>query len=140
MKENQKFNKKALIGVAALIAVIAVLAVVYSVFRPKPVEGSKKITIEVINKEEESAVYHVKTDAEYLRQAMEETEGLTFEGEESPYGLMVTTVNGEEADAVKDGAYWSFYVDGAYCDYGIDGQPVKDGNEFVIKYEVFAAE
>lgn len=137
MKENRS-NKKIMIGVAALVAVIALFLVAYNVFREKPVEGSKNITIEVVNQAEESVVYEVRTDAEYLRQAMEEAEGLTFSGEESEFGLTIDTVNGEVADYNVDGAYWAFYVNGEYCNYGVDTQPVLDGDAFEITYTVFA--
>ena len=139
-QEKKQTNKKALIGAAALIAVIAVQALVFFVFREKPVQGQKSITIEVIDNTQNSTVYEVHTDAEYLRQAMEEAKGLEFFGTESEYGLMVETVNGVTPDYNVDGAYWSFYVNGAYCNYGIDSQPVEDGDAFVIKYEVFTAE
>ncbi len=140
MKETKKWNKKVLAGVAALVAAIAVLAAVFFVFREKPVAGSKSVTIEVVNKAQETASYTVKTDAEYLRQAMEETEGLTFSGTESEYGMMVETVNGETADYNTDGAYWAFYVNGDYCNYGIDTQPVEDGDTFTIAYTVYVSE
>lgn len=139
-QEKKQSNKKVLIGAAALIAVVAVLAVVFFVFREKPVQGHKSITIEVIDNTQSSTVYEVHTDAEYLRQAMEEAKGLEFSGTESQYGLMVETVNGVTPDYSVDGAYWSFYVNGSYCNYGVDSQPVEDGDAFVIKYEVYVAE
>lgn len=134
MRETKKAKKKVMIGVAALAAVAALMAVVFFVFREKPVEGSKQVTIEVVNQAQESTSYTVKTDAEYLRQAMEEADGLTFSGTESEYGMMVDTVNGERADYTLDGAYWSFYVNDAYCNYGIDEQPIEDGDTFSIVY------
>lgn len=142
MAENQakKSNKKVVFGAIALVAVIAILAAVFFFFREKPVEGAKAITIEVIDKEQNSSVYEVHTDAEFLRQAMEEAEGLEFSGTESEYGLMVETVNGVKADYNADGAYWSFYVNGTYCNYGVDAQPVEDGDAFQIKYEVYVAQ
>lgn len=135
MNENQQ-NKKVRIGVGigCLVAVFVILAVVYSVFGAKPVAGSKSVTIEVVNKAAQSTVYEVDTDAEYLRQAMEEADGLTFSGTESEYGMMVDTVNGETADYSVDGSYWSFYVNEEYCNYGIDSQPVLDGDAFSIVY------
>lgn len=139
-QEKKQSNKKVLIGVAALVAVIAVLAVVFVVFREKPVQGHKSITIEVIDNTQNSTLYEVHTDAEYLRQAMEEAKGLEFSGTESEYGLMVETVNGVTPDYSVDGAYWSFYVNGNYCNYGIDSQPVEDGDAFVIKYEAYSGE
>ena len=92
MENKSKSSKKVILGVAALVVVIAALAILYNVFREKPVEGSKSITIEVVNKAEESTKYQLKTDAEYLRQAMEEAEGLTFSGTESEYGMMVDKI------------------------------------------------
>ena len=138
--ESKKGNKKIIIGAVALVAVVAILAIVYVAFREKPVEGSKAITIEVTGKSGEMKEYQVRTDAEYLRQAMEETEGLTFSGAESEYGLMVDTVNGDLADYNADGAYWGFYVNGEYCNYGIDTQPVEDGDVFGIVYTTDTAE
>lgn len=137
MKENiKKKNWKAVIGISALVAFIAVLGIFYAVFSAKPVTGNKEITIEVVNKAQESVVYEVKTDAEFLRQAMEEAEGLTFTGEEGPYGMMIQSVNGEIADYNVDQSYWSFEINGEYCNYGIDTQPVMDGDAFSIIYTV----
>lgn len=134
MENAKKSNKKVVIGIIALVVLIAALAGVYFAFSAKPVEGSKAITIEVVNGAQESTVYDVHTDAEYLRQAMEEADGLAFSGTESEFGLMVDTVNGERADYTLDGAYWSFSVNGEYCNYGIDSQPVLDGDAFAITY------
>lgn len=134
MTEKQTSKKKIWLGLGCLVALIVALAVIYSVFGAKPVAGSKDITIEVINKAQESTLYEVSTEAEYLRQAMEEADGLTFEGTESDYGMMVNTVNGETADYSVDGSYWSFYVNEEYCNYGIDSQPVADGDAFKIVY------
>jgi len=114
MAEAKKSNKKVIIGIVALIAVIAIMAAVFFFFREKPVEGSKSITIEVVNKAQESTMYELKTDAEYLRQAMEEAKGLEFSGTESQYGLTVEVINGENTD-FNNGSYWSFYVNDAYC-------------------------
>lgn len=134
MREAKKSKKKVIIGVAALAAVAALMAVVFFVFREKPVEGSKQVTIEVVNQAQETTSYTVRTEAEYLRQAMEEADGLTFSGTESEYGMMVDTVNGERADYTLDGAYWYFYVNGGECYYGIDTQPIEHGDTFSIVY------
>lgn len=123
-----------------MVAAIAVLGIVYTLNAAKTVAGSKFISIEVVNKEKESVTYELQTDAEYLRQAMEEADGLSFAGEESVYGMMVSTINGEIADYSADGAYWSFYVNGEYCNYGIDNQPVYDGDTFRIEYTASAIE
>ena len=126
-------NKKWL-GAGLVVALIAVFALIFVNFSEKPVEGSKEISIEVINQAEESELYELKTDAEFLRQAMEEAEGLEFSDQESEYGLMVEVVNGESAIYDKDNAYWSFMVNGEYSNYGIDTQPIEDGDAFQIVY------
>ena len=89
-------------------------------------------------KMEKKKEYQIKTDAEYLQGAMDDAkeEGLTYSGEDSEYGLMVDTVNGEKAVFEKDGAYWGFSVNGEYCNYGISEQPVADGDAFEIAYTV----
>ena len=140
MTETKKSSKKTVIGVIILVALIAALGIVYAVFREKPTEGTKNITIEVVNKEQETSSYEVQTSAEYLRGAMEEAEGLTFSGTDSEFGLTVDTVNGETADYNTDGAYWAFYVNGEYCNYGVDSQPIADGDVFTIAYTVFTME
>lgn len=130
----QKSKKKIFIGVVALVAVIAAFTAIFFVFREKPVEGTKSITIQVVDKAQEKETYELKTDAKYLKEAMDEAEGLTYSGTEGDYGIMIDTVNGQRADYTLDGAYWSFLVNGEYCNYGIDTQPVKDGDIFTIQY------
>lgn len=133
MKDKKKSIKIG-IGIGLIVVLTAAFAVMYGKFSEKPVEGSKEITIKVINKAEEEKVYELKTEAEFLKQAMEEAEGLEFTGQEGDYGLMIETVNGESAVYEKDAAYWSFLVNGEYCNYGIESQPVEDGDEFQIVY------
>lgn len=137
MAETKKCNKKALIAVGILVVVLTAMAAVFFIFRPKPAEGSKSITIEVINSAQESKMYELKTDAEYLRQAMEEAKGLEFSGTESEeFGLTLITVNGEDTD-FNNGSYWGIFVNGEYGMYGIDSQPVYDGDAFQIVYTVY---
>ena len=134
-KNMKKSSKRGLvIGAVILVVLVAVMALAVLFFGEKPVSGSKEITIEVVDKEQESIVYELKTDAEYLRGAMDEAEGLSYSGTEGPYGIMIDTVNGLRADYNLDGAYWYFYVNGAGCNYGIDEQPVMDGDAFQIIY------
>ena len=135
-------NKKILVGIIALVAVIAVLVGAYAAFGPKAVAGAKAITIEVIDDKQESIVYEVNTDAEYLRGAMEDAqaEGLTFGGEDGEYGFVLEMVNGLEADFDTAAAYWSIMVNGEYGMYGADSQPVTDGDAFQLVYTVYVAE
>lgn len=129
-----KKNTKIILGVLALVLAVIALAAVYFIFSPKPVQGSKSITITVIDDKQTTTAYELSTDAEFLRQAMEETEGLTFSGTEGEFGLMIDTVNGVVADYNTNGAYWSFTVNGQYSNCGIDTQPVMDEDVFAITY------
>lgn len=128
--------KKKLIGIGALLVLVAAMVFAYSTFKEKPVEGSKAVTLEVVNSKEESVVYELQTDAEFLIEVMDEAEeqGFTYEGEEGQYGLMINSVNGESAVYENDGAYWGFFVNDEYCNYGVSEQPVEDGDAFAIVY------
>ena len=140
MSQTKKSNKVIIIvAVIALAVIAAVFGLVYFLGGEKPVEGTKSITVTVVDNTGAETVYQSKTDAEYLRGALEEIEGLTVEGDESEFGLYVKVVNGVSAVYETDGAYWSFYVNGEYCNYGIDTQPVNDGDAFKIAYETAEA-
>ena len=129
-----KKNLRRILAAAAFALLIAALAFVYVTFGEKAVSGSKSVTLEVISSAAEKTIYTLKTDAEYLSEAMDAAEGLTYTAEEGPYGLSVSSVNGETADFNADGAYWGFFVNGEYCNYGISQQPVHDGDVFTIAY------
>lgn len=135
---EKKQNKKVILGVVAFIAVAVILGAVYYFTRPETSKGAKEVEITVVSKEGEKTEYQIDTDAEYLQQAMDEAkeEGLTYSGTDGDYGLMVDTVNDEKAVFEEDGAYWGFFVNGEYCNYGIAEQPVADGDEFEIVYTV----
>lgn len=132
--QTRNTNRKWIIALPILVALAAIFGAVYLLNAPKAVSGAKELSIEVVDDQAASTTYTVHTDAEYLRQALEETEGLTVEGTESEYGLMVETVNGVRADYNTDGAYWAFFLNDEYCNYGIDQQPVEDGQSYKIVY------
>ena len=77
------------------------------------------------------------TDAEYLREAFEDADGLEVIGDETEFGLTITTVNGLVADFNVDSAYWSIMVNGEYGQYGADSQVVADGDAFQLIYTVY---
>lgn len=135
---KKKINKGLYIGIGALVLLIAVLACVYYFLGPKGTEGSKEYTLKVVNDAGETTTYTGHTDQEFLRPALEElqeAEDFTIEGEESEYGLYVETVNGVTADYAVDGSYWALYVNDEYGNYGVDTQPVTDGDTYTLRYE-----
>lgn len=127
-------KKSKVIGVIVLVVLVAAMAVAYVSFSEKPTQGEKQVTIEVIMADETSSLYEVLTDGEYLIDAMNNADGLTFEGEEGQYGMSISHINGVRADYLLDGAYWAFYVNDEYCNYGVSEQPIEDGDEFKIVY------
>ena len=127
---------KKIVGIVAALVVIAAVVIAGFALQPKTQEGAKTVTIEVVNKAGQTTTYTVHTDAEYLKDVMDEADGLTYVGEEGEYGTMVNTVNGETADYSVDSSYWAFYVNGDYCNYGISEQPVSDGDTFRIVYTI----
>ncbi|MCR4904052.1 MAG: DUF4430 domain-containing protein [Butyrivibrio sp.] len=139
MKKNQKI----IISIVAVIALIAILLGVYTIFKPKAVEGTKAYTVSVTDAEGETVSYSGMTDAEFLSDLMDELveEGdFSYVGDAGEYGLYITTINGLEANYDTDGAYWSIYVNGEYGQYGADSQPVTDGDEYSFVYEVYVAQ
>ena len=120
-------SKKYLYGIVTVAAAIVVMLVIYLVGKPDVTLGSKSVDIAVTDDEGYEKQYFINTEAQYLKQVMDELEQKDFEysGEEGEYGLYVDTVNGIKA----------FYVNGEYCNYSIDRQPVNDGDVFEIVYE-----
>ena len=138
MKNSNK--KGIIIGGIVLVALIAIFGVVFFFNKPATSSGAKRIIIEVKNSNGVVHDYDFATDAEYLKQAMDELasngSGFSYQGTESEYGIMVEYVNEERASFAEDGAYWALYVNGEYGQYGADAQPVTDGDTYAWVYEL----
>lgn len=131
MKSGSKYLK----GLILFLVLIAVLIGVYVWQKPQTTEDEKDIGITVIDDTGKEVQYFDNTNAEYLRTVLDELEeqGFSYSGDESTFGYYIDTVNGVKADNIT--AYWAFYVNGDYCGYGVDNQPVNDGDMFEIIYE-----
>ena len=81
-------------------------------------EGKTSFNFEVTDIDGKTTKFLIKTDKTIVGEALQEL-GL-IDGEDSTYGLMVSTVNGVTADYNKDKAYWAFYVNGEYAAKGVD--------------------
>ena len=93
--------------------------------------GDTTVTV-VVKVEDKSVTFTIKTDEEYLGDALIAHE--LIDGEEGPYGLYVKKVNGITADYDTDAAYWALMKDGDYCSYGVDSAPITDGDVYEIVY------
>ena len=69
--------------------------------------------------------YEIHTDAATVGEALVALELVS--GDESDWGLMVTTVNGITADWATENAYWAFYINGEYAQTGVDATEITDG-------------
>ena len=127
-----KAQKKYLVAAAVLLVLAAALLCVYSLTKPAPTEGSKRVSVTVIHKDGSEKRFSYQTDAEYLSEVLL-AEGL-IEGEEGAYGLYVTVVDGEEADYAADGGWWCLTKDGAEWMYGVSETAVADGDSYEWTY------
>ncbi len=128
-----KKNTKIIIALLVLAALIAGAALLYSAFAPAAQAGAKHIEIQVVHADGSSKDFALDTDAESLRGALEEL-GIA-EGDESEYGLYVTAVDGESADADKT-EWWCFTKGGEQLMTGVDSTMIQDGEHYEATFTV----
>ena len=95
-------------------------------------EGEKQFMLTVTFKDGKMKAYNVSTDEDTVGAALSAL-GL-IEGEQGDYGLNVITIDGERADYNEDGAYWAFYVNGAYAQTGVDGTEITEDSSYHFTY------
>ena len=128
-------KKKQLIAVIVFVALLLAAFLVWQFTRPAPVSGPKQITLEVVHADGSSKSFDISTDSENLRGALEQVDGL-IAGEESTYGLMVYTVDGETADWDRDQSWWCLTKAGEWMDTGVDDTVIADGEHYEFTYTV----
>lgn len=127
-------NKKIILALVALVVLAAIVLGVYFATRPQTAQGAKTITVTVVHADGSTKDFTYHTDEEYLG-AVLVAEGLV-EGDDSEYGLMIHTVDGEKASWEENGAYWALYVGEEYAMTGVDSTPVSDGDTFKLAYTI----
>ena len=126
-------NKKSIIAIVVLVALVAVAAVCWFAFSPDTVAGGKAITVDVTHKDGTTNTFEIKTDAEFLRGAMEQ-QGI-LAGEAGQYGLYVKTVDGETVDEANQ-EWWGYTKSGEQVNYGVDSCPIADGDHYEFTLNV----
>lgn len=121
-------------AVLALVVLAAGMVGLYLKFRPQAQAGAKHITVTVVHKDGTEKEFTYDTDEEYLGTVLQ-ADGL-IEGEEGPYGLMISAVDGETADWNVDQGYWALYIGEEYATTGIDLTPIHDGDLFSLVYTI----
>lgn len=130
-------KKKIVIIIAAVLALAALvggMTALYLALRPDTAEGSKHISVTVVHKDGTQREFTYDTDEEYLGAVL--TGAGLIEGEDGPYGLMISAVDGEVADWNVDQGYWALYVGEEYATTGIDTTPVYDGSSYALEYTI----
>ena len=95
--------------------------------------SSVTVTIEITDdKGEKTSKEYSSSTAKTLADILKEND--LVEGEESEYGLMITTVNGVKADYNTDGAYWALYKNVEYMMTGADGETLEAGAVYGLVY------
>lgn len=127
-----------LLIVTVLVAVVALSSVSCSKEKGANNDGNNAapiaITVEVVNKAGESTEHEITTSADNLADAL--TEAGIASGDESEYGLYITTVDGEVADYSVDGSYWSISQNGETLMTGASATKISDGDHYELTYTV----
>ena len=93
----------------------------------------KSFTFIAVHADGTSKSFEITTTKNYLADALVE-EGI-ISGEDSQYGLYVTTVNGEYHKWEDDGTYWALYEGDAMAATGASSLEIKDGATYSFKAE-----
>jgi hypothetical protein len=96
-------------------------------------EGKNSFTFTVTLGDGSTKAYLINTNHTIVGDALVEL-GL-ISGEDSQYGLMVFTVDGETHDYNIDQSYWAFYINGEYAMSGVDSTNIVDGDTYSFKVE-----
>ena len=91
-----------------------------------------KITVTVVHADGSSKEFTYETDQGFLGPVLMDA-GL-IRGNDGPYGLEITHVDGEQAIYDTDKAYWALYEGEEYALQGIDTTPVVDGGVYKLVY------
>lgn len=132
MKQNKNF-RKALLACAALVVVIIAMLLVYNQFKPSTQKGAKEITVQVVIPEEETKEFTIHTDAEYLRQALEDEK--LIQGNDGEYGLFITEVNGRVAQDTNQ-EWWCITKAGGQVNTSVDEIAIADGDQYELTLTV----
>ena len=93
----------------------------------------KEFTFTVTHSDGTEKTFELKSEKKTVGEALIDEKLIS--GEDSTYGLMVYTVDGETVKYEDDGKYWAFYIDGAYATAGVDSTDITEGSTYTFKVE-----
>ncbi|MCL2865317.1 MAG: DUF4430 domain-containing protein [Lachnospiraceae bacterium] len=94
--------------------------------------GAYSFVLEVTTEDGALLTWNVHTDATTVGDALLEIGFIA--GDETDFGLMVTTVNGITADWDADNAFWAFFINGAFADTGVSDTEIEPGAIYAFIY------
>ena len=126
-----KKNTKILLAVLAIVVLVGGMTAAYFLTRTQAQQGAKAITVQVVHLDGKTKTVTLRTDAEYLGQALTESRALGVVSEDGPYGIYIQTVDGETASAAAQ-TYWCLSQNGEMLMVGADQQPIADGEQYEL--------
>ena len=96
-------------------------------------DGDTTFPLTVVHLDETSVEFEISTSKSTVGEALEEVGLVT--GEEGPFGIMITTVNGQRVVYEEDKAYWAFYIDGTYALSGADTTSIEPASNYELRAE-----
>ena len=127
-------NKKLIIALIALLVLAGAALLAYFSFLPSAQEGSKTVFFHVTHGDGSGKDFTVSSDGATLGDALK-SRGI-IQGEEGPYGMFVTAVDGEAA-VEELHQWWCFYKDGEMLPAGVDDTVIADGEHYEASLETY---
>ena len=127
-----KRTRNIILAAALLLVLVVGAFLAWQHFKPVGQEGGKTIAVAVIHADGSEKDFSIRTDAEFLRGALEEQK--LIEGEMRGDFFMVLVVDGETADYNVDGSFWAMTQDGEWLNTGVDTTPIADGDHYEFTY------
>ena len=115
-----------------LTVVLALFLFACAAKKPAQTDGqTKEFTVTVVHADGSQKEFTYESSEEFVGPVLIEA-GL-IEGEEGPYGLMISKVDGEEIEDTNK-AYWAIFEGEEYAMQGIDTTPIVDGQVYKLVY------
>lgn len=131
--ETKKQKRFLIIVCCVVVAALAVFGVLYGMNSTKPSQGEKTITVQVIHKDQSVKDFEIKTDREYLAEALLDKD--IVEGEDGEYGLYITKADGETADEANQ-EWWCITKGGEQLNTSVSQTPIADKDQYEITLTV----
>ena len=98
----------------------------------QPAETGIPFTIEIVHKDGTKKTLELKSDKDFVGEVLDEQNLIEYDT--GAYGKFIKSVDGEKAVYEEDSAYWAFYVNGEYAQFGVDQTPIEEGKVYKLEY------